>query len=84
MPKDEEWNIADAVAIGLRTHVPLASWGIRDEWQLANAEDRWLYIAEQEIRWARPEDFGMLMMVLNFLAWPPFLAFALRRAFRYA
>lgn len=77
-------NIWDALAIGLRTHVPLASWGIRDEWQLASAEDRPLYVAMQKVCGARPEDFGMLMMVLNFLAWPPFLAFALRRAFRYA
>lgn len=79
-----EWNMWDAIAIGLRTHVPIASWGVRDGWQLADGENRHLFIAKQEVKFMRPEDFGMLMMIFNFLAWPPFLAFALKRAFRFA
>lgn len=78
------WGIGDAVAIGLRNHVPLTSWDVRDEWQLSDDKGRALRIAGLEIPWLHPEDWGMLMMALNLLAWPPFLAFALRRAFRSA
>lgn len=86
-----EWGVFDALAIGVRNHVPLVGWALRSNWQLADGFGRSLYIAGQEIGplpfpglRPRPEDYGMLMMVLNFLAWPPFLAFALKRAFRYA
>lgn len=78
------WQLADALALGLRMHVPLVSWNARDQWQLAEEANRVLHVFGHAIDGVRPQDYGMLMMVLNFLAWPPFLAFALRRAFRSA
>ena len=81
-PPEGGWNLIDAMAIGLRSHIPMIDWGLRDGWQLAGEGP--LYVAGRAVAIMRPEDFGMLMAVLNFLAWPPFLAFALRRAFRYA
>lgn len=80
----QRWDLWDGAAIALRVHVPLANWGVRDDWQLADAPERSLYFAQTRVEGVRPEDYGMLMMILNFLAWPPFLAFALRRAFRFA
>ncbi|QIG79758.1 pentapeptide repeat-containing protein [Stakelama tenebrarum] len=79
-----QWNGWDAASIGLRTHIPLIGLGVRDEWELADDGDRPLYLWQQRIEAMRPEDFGLLMILLNFALWPPLLAFALRRVFRQA
>lgn len=83
-PGKSEWAWSDSFFIGIRNHVPLANWVARTEWELADTPQRPLYVFGLRNDTLRPEDFGILMMVLNFLLWPPFLTFALRRAFRYA
>lgn len=80
----QQWELTDAIAVGVRVHIPLVTWDLRDEWQLVDEPDAPLYLAGASVPWIRPEDWGMAMMIFNLLAWPPFLAFALRRAFRFA
>lgn len=89
-PDPEGWNLWSGFWLTVRSHVPLVSLAARTDFEpsddvgLACAEGFWERICTDAERRSRmtPEDWFTLMSLANWVLWPIFLTFALRRAFR--
>jgi hypothetical protein len=79
-----KWDIRDAVAILFRYHVPLVPVEFREEWEPRDEPGVVYSLGPLHTcsHWLSPEDFALIMTVLNVPMWPLVLAFALRRALR--
>lgn len=78
------WGVGDAAWMTLRGNVPVVALGARSDWELSDDARRPLMMFGHAWDWLRPEDWGMLMMLINYPLWPLLLAFLIRRALRQA
>ena len=85
MPDSSEWRGLTPFFASVRYHIPVVGLSVHDEWQLAGSGQMCLWPAQAGC--ARflplaPEDFGMVVSLLNWTLWPFVLTFTLRRLLR--
>jgi hypothetical protein len=84
-PDPSTWSLRDAAILGLRFHLPLPEAPGRAEWVLSDTSRLKvrLWGRSSPATWPMDaETWGVLMLILNLLAWPPFIGFAIKRLFR--
>lgn len=72
----DEWELADDRPLSLNLPGAPDVSARTEEPATAPRRNGWA------VGFLSPQDFGLIMQILNLLAWPPILAFAIRRAFR--
>ena len=92
----EDWGTLSALAASIEHHLPVVTLGLQDEWDLRHTGTTcyrlpsWL-LDEVQARYpscegvrlrGAPESWGMIIAVLNWIAWPFVLAFAINRLIR--
>jgi hypothetical protein len=85
-PRPGDWTTLDALWMTLRYHVPLISAVVIEDWQAADRPliliDEPTAVGSGESWWPKARDWFGLMTVLNFILWPLFLPFILKRLLR--
>jgi len=78
-PVEARWGFGERLWVTLHYHVPLVAELMSEDWQTA---DRPLRLRGTEIPWMRARDWFGMMMWLNWLLWPLFLPYIIRRVTR--
>ena len=94
-PGNPPWSIATAMFASLNTHVPMLNLMVRADWELKDSGTLLWRVRNDALgiewtmpRWVfgtiAPEDWGVLMIIINWILWPLVLTFLIRKAVRAA
>jgi hypothetical protein len=93
-PTAEDWTRLTAVFVSFNYHVPMLNlmvreqWGLKDSggllWRLPLLGGRVWTMPAAALGRITPEDWGALMIALNWILWPLVLTFLIRKAVRGA
>lgn len=91
--EQDEWPVAAALFSSFNHHVPMISLLVRQDWELKDS-DTFIWRIRlgsglptlEAPKWVfgtiTPEDWGVLMSVINWIMWPLVLTFLIRKAVR--
>ncbi|MDJ0926898.1 MAG: pentapeptide repeat-containing protein [Gammaproteobacteria bacterium] len=87
-PDPSDWGLLSGFWTALQFHVPVAAFTARDEWEPSNDEPMVIYrFSDMLVRlpWnVTAEDYGNLVLVTHWIAWPVVIVLASRKFLRRA
>jgi uncharacterized protein YjbI with pentapeptide repeats len=83
-PSLDEWRGLKPFFMSVRYHLPAIDLGSTDDWTLRSEGVVHYPLFHTVTLPVTPESMGSAILLLNWVLWPPFLAFLLRKAFRNA
>jgi hypothetical protein len=83
-PSPCQWGDLRPLFVSLRYHVPIFASAIETDWSLRDSGPLYYPLICNATLKVVPERIGTAILLLNWIMWPPFLAFLLRKAFRDA
>lgn len=84
-PKPEYWPLGERIWMTLRYHMPLVSAVVSDEWQPSEKPLQILGLPTPAAAnwWPRARDWFGIMLWTNWILWPLFLPYLIRKLIRY-